>query len=168
VGGAGGVDPATLSYTDLLDAVIMEQILQMALEAVDGGTIAGVTIPNTPAKQVLVQTTLDDRQVPNLASYYHTRSLGLTLLSQSVTVPFGFASATATSSDHAWLIVDEKPTLKPPATDEVFAYKNAAHDDTRRRERLQQQMRDFWATGVASDPCTGTCDCAAGNCGALR
>jgi len=29
-------------------------------------------------------------------------------------------------------------------------------------------MLDFWRTGVVANPCTGTRDCAAGNCGDLR
>jgi hypothetical protein len=160
--------PLKGSYDTLMDADIMEQILQMALEPVDGGTVAGLSLPNTPTKHFLMQTSLDDTQVPNLASFFQARSLGATLLTQSVVVPFGFEAAQATSSDRAWLIIDEKPSPKPPATNEVFAYTNAAHENTRRRALLQQQMRDFWAQGVATNPCTGpTCDCAAGNCGPL-
>ncbi len=159
--------PLKSSYDTLLEAVIMEQILQMALEGVDGATVAGVTIPNTPPKQMLMQTVLDDTQVPNLASYFHARSLGLTLLDQSVVVPYGFESRQATSASNAWLIVDEGETPKPPASNEVFGYTNDAHEHARRRARVQEQMRQFWSTGTATNPCTGTCDCAAGNCGDL-
>jgi len=157
--------PLKNTYDTLMDADIMEQVLQMALEGVDGATVAGVTLPDTPAKQFLMQTSLDDTQVPNLASFFHARSLGVTLLQGSVVTPYGF-TPTASSST-GWLIVDEKPTPKPPDTNEVFAYTNDAHENARRRALVQQQMRDFWATGTASNPCTGMCDCAAGNCGAL-
>lgn len=160
--------PLKSTYDTLLEAVIMEQVLQMALEIVDGATVAGVTLPDTPAKQVLMQTSLDDTQVPNLASFFHARSLGVTLLDGSVVTPFGFAAPVASSSGNAWVIVDEKPTRKPPATNEVFAYTNDAHENARRRAGVQQQMRTFWETGTAANPCTGTCDCQAGNCGPLR
>jgi hypothetical protein len=159
--------PLKGSYDTLMDAVIMEQVLQMALEGVDGGTVAGMTLPNTPAKHLLMQTSRDDTQVPNVASFFQARSLGVTLLSQSVIVPFGFEEKQGTSSDRAWLIVDEHADPKPPETNETFAYTNDAHENARRRTLVQQQMREFWSTGVATNPCTGQCDCAAGNCGAL-
>ena len=161
--------PLKNTYDTLLEATIMEQVLQMALEGVDGATVAGVQLPDTPAKQLLMQTSLDDTQVPNLASFFHARSLGVTLLEGSVVTPYGFAPPVASvSSGNPWLIVDEKPTPKPPATNEVFAYTNPAHENARRRAQVQQQMRTFWSTGTAGNPCTGVCDCAAGNCGALR
>lgn len=159
--------PLKGSYDTLMDAVIMEQILQMALEGVDGGTVAGVPIIGAPGKSILMQTSKDDTQVPNLASFFQARSLGLTLLTQSVVVPFGFEDKQADHSDNAWLIIDEHPEPKPPETNETFAYTNDAHENARRRAAVQKQMLDFWRVGVANNPCTGQCDCAAGNCGPL-
>lgn len=161
--------PLKSTYDTLMDADIMEQVLQMALVPVDGATVAGVQLPDTPSKQFLMHTSRDDTQVPNLASFFAARSFGVTLLEGSVITPYGFAPPVATvSTGNPWLIVDEQPTPKPPETNEVFAYTNQAHENARRRAVLQQQMRDFWATGTASNPCTGQCDCAAGHCGALR
>jgi hypothetical protein len=141
----------------------------MALEGVDGGTVAGMPLIGTPGKSILMQTSKDDTQVPNLASFFQARSLGLKLLTQSVVVPFGFedSSRQAEQSDTAWLIIDEHPEPKPPETNETFSFTNDAHENARRRAALQQQMLDFWALGVAKNPCTGQCDCAAGNCGPL-
>jgi len=158
--------PLKSTYDTLLEAVIMEQVLQMGLEGVDGATWAGMTIPGTPAKQILMHTSRDDTQVPNLASFFHARSLGLPLLAGSVITPFGFQSP-VTSSPSAYLVVDEHPTPKPPDTNEVFAYTNDAHENARRRQTLQTQMRAFWTNGVVDQACA-PCDCAAGNCGALR
>jgi hypothetical protein len=160
--------PIKGSYGNLLDAVIIEQVLEMALEHVDGATVAGVAIPGTPAKQVLMHTSLGDCEVPNLAGFYQARSLGLTLITPSVMTPFGFETAQATTSDHAYVIVDEHPTPLPPTTNEVYAYDNVAHENPRRRVLLHQQMRDFWTTGTVTNACTGACDCTAGNCGALH
>ena len=160
--------PLKGSYDSLLDAVIMEQVLQMALEGVDGATVAGVPIPGTPEKSFIMQTSRDDSEVPNLASFYQARSLGVTLVTPSVLTPYGFEDKQATSASKGWIIVDEHPMPKPPATNEVFAYGNSAHENARRRTLVQQQMRDFLATGTVTNTCTGACDCAAGNCGALR
>src|SRR5688572_7287861 len=74
--------PLKSSYESLLDAVIMEQVLQMALEGVDGTTVAGVAVPGAATgKQYLMQTSRDDTQVPNTASFFHARSLQLDLMS---------------------------------------------------------------------------------------
>jgi hypothetical protein len=161
--------PLKSTYDTLLDAVIMEQVLQMALEPVDGATVAGISLPGTaPGKQHLLQTSLHDASVPNLASFYHARSLGLPLLSSSVITPFGFAAPVESATEKGgYVIVDEMPSMTPPETNEVFNFNSIAHENPRRRAALQQQMRDFWATGTVANTCTGACDCAAGNCGAL-
>ena len=70
--------------------------------------------------------------------------------------------------DGAYVIVDEKPTAIPPETNLLFSFDNVAHENPRRRQALQQMMRDFWRTGTATNTCTGACDCASGNCGTLR
>jgi hypothetical protein len=160
--------PIKSSYDTLLEAVIMEQVLEMGLQYVDGATVAGITIPGTPAKQILMQTSLDDASVPNVASYYHARSLGLDLLSTSVTTPFGLRAPVETSTGSAVVVVDEKPPRKPPDTNEVFNFNSIAHENPRRRTLLQLQMRNFWSTGMIANTCTGPCDCEAGACGTLR
>jgi hypothetical protein len=160
--------PIKSSYDTLLDAVIMEQILQMALSPVDGATTAGLSVPGTPAKHLLVQTSLDDASVPNVASYYHARSLGLDVLSTSVVVPHGMSAPVPSSTAGALVVVDEKPPRKPPETNEVFSFDSIAHENPRRRTLLQSQMRSFWSTGTIVNTCTGPCDCAAGACGTLR
>jgi hypothetical protein len=160
--------PIKSTYATLLDAVIMEQVLQMALAIVDGTTVAGLLVPGTPEKHVLLQTSLDDASVPNVASYYHARSLGADVLSSSVLIPFGLRAPVESSTASAVVIVDEKPPRKPPETNEVFNFDSIAHENPRRRTLLQQQMRDFWSTGTISNPCSGPCDCAAGACGMLR
>ncbi|HEY5944082.1 MAG TPA: hypothetical protein VIV40_01260, partial [Kofleriaceae bacterium] len=160
--------PIKSSYDTLLEAVIMEQVLQMALERVDGTTVASLSVPGTPEKHILLQTSLDDAAVPNVASYYHARSLGADLLSTTITTPFGFRPAVESSTTNAIVVVDEKPPKKPPETNEVFNFDSIAHEYPRRRLLLQTQMRNFWSTGTISNTCTGPCDCAAGACGTLR
>lgn len=160
--------PLKGSYGNLLDSVIMEQVLEMGLEGVDGATIAGVDIPNTPQKHYLQQMSVGDPQVPNLASEFQARSLGLTLITPATQTPFGFEQQQAATSDRAFVIIDEHPTPLPPETNETFSFDNVAHENPRRREAIQQMMRDFWTSGSVTNTCTGACDCAAGNCGALR
>ncbi len=160
--------PLKSSYDTLLEAVIMEQILQIGLQPADGATFAGLAIPNTPAKQELLQTSLHDAAVPNLASYYHARSIGADLLSTSIITPYGMPAGVESSTKSAIVVVDEKPERVPPETNEVFSFDTVAHEYPRRRTLLQQQMRDFWSTGTISNTCTAKCDCTTGACGLLR
>jgi hypothetical protein len=154
------------AHDTLLDAVIMEQVLQMALEPVEGATSANAPLPGTVTKRYLMQASRNDALVPNLASDYHARSLGLSVLSSSVTLPYGFAPPVS-ASDRAYVIVDEHPQRVPPADNTTFSYDNEAHQNPRRRTAIQQMIVDFFETGSAHDTCNGTCDCTAGNCGAL-
>jgi hypothetical protein len=155
------------AYGTLMDADIMEQVLEIGLEPVDGATIADAPVPGTPAKHILMQTSMHDAQVPNLSAFFQARSLGLTLLTPSVTVPYGFETAQAATSDHAYVLMDEHPMPEPPADNTTFGYDNSAHGNPRRRTLIQQMMLDFFANGVAHNNCTGACDCMAGNCGTL-
>ncbi len=164
--------PLKGAYDNLLAAVIMEEVLEMALDVVEGSNVAQYQVPGTPAKRYLLQTSLDDCQVPNISSFYQARSMGVTLLVPSPVTPFGFlTTADATSSGNAWLIVDEKPSPTPPATNLTFAFDNEAHENPRRRRAVLDQILEFWDTGTARNPCTASgpaaCDCKAGNCGAL-
>jgi len=136
--------PLKSTYDDLLDAVIMEQVLQMALEPVDGATLPAGFFAER-GKQILMQTSINDCQVPNLASEYQARSLALPRS-----------------------LYDEQPTPLPPETNETFSYDNVAHENPRRRTLVQLQMRDFWSTGMATSTCASPCNCAAGACGELR
>ena len=160
--------PLKGSYKNLLEADIMEQVLEMEMEPADGSSVAGIDIPNTQPKSLLMMTSLHDAQVPNLAGFYQARSLGLTLLSpSSVITPYGF-DGKATDLTRAYVIVDEHPSPEPPTDNEVINFDNNAHENPRRRAGLQEMMKLFWGYGTAMQTCTGPCDCAAGNCGVLQ
>lgn len=152
---------------DERDQVIMQQVLDMQLELVDGATVAPGQVPDVPAKELFMQTSHDDCQVPNLASFYQARSLGMTLITPSVVTPYGVPTA-ASATGRGWVIVDEKPTMKPPADNSTFGYDNGAHGNPRNRAEVRHMILDFYSTGTIHSTCTtGACDCAAGNCGAL-
>lgn len=153
---------------DERDQVIMQQVLAMQLELVDGATVAPGQVPDVPAKELFMQTSHNDCQVPNVASFYQARSLGMTLITPSVVDVSGVATA-ATATGRGWVIVDEKPSPMPPADNTTFAYDNQAHGNPRKRAAVQQMILDFFSTGIIHSTCTtGACDCAAGNCGALQ
>src|SRR4051794_4313272 len=159
--------PLKGAYDDLLKAVEMEQILEIALDVVDGSNVTTDAVPGVPLKQYLMQTSRDDAQVPNVSSFYQARSLGVTLLSPSVIVPFGFEQDQAAStSGNAWTIFDEHATPKPPDTNLTFAFDNNAHNGPRNRAAARAQVLQFFATGTVDAACgADVCDCSIGNCG---
>lgn len=162
--------PLKGSYGGVMNSVILQQVIEMGLELVDGATIAPMLraggLPGTPPKQYLMQMSVGDCAVPNLASEYQARTLGLPLVGPSVKTPFGF---TPSAGPHAsgFAIYDEKPTPLPPSTNETFNYDNVAHENLRRRRAAIDQIVQFVTTGEIVNRCTGVCDCAAGNCGPL-
>ncbi|MDQ3368249.1 MAG: hypothetical protein M3680_22725 [Myxococcota bacterium] len=162
--------PLKGSYGGVMPSVILQQVVQMGLEIVDGGTVArrilGDGVPGTPAKQWLQVMSMGDCAVPNLASEYQARSLGLPLLGPTVKTPYGFTPTTGPLPS-AFVIMNESPTPLPPTTNEAFQYDNVAHENVRVRAASIQQVKHFVDTGVIENFCTGACDCAAGACGAL-
>jgi hypothetical protein len=163
--------PLKGSYGGVMSSVILQQVVEMGLEHTDSGTIvqrimAG-GVPGTPSKQWLLHMSMGDCAVPNLASEYQARSIGLPLLGPSVKTPHGFTPTDGPLAN-AFVIMDEQPMPLPPISNEVFDYDNEAHENLRRRPATLQQIQRFVETGEIVNFCTGACDCKAGNCGPLN
>ena len=162
--------PLKGSYGGVMNAVILQQVVEMGLELVDGGTVAPRILtgglPGTPAKQWLQLMSVGDCAVPNLASEYQARSVGLPLLAPAVTTPYAF-TPTPGPLPSAFVIMDESPEPLPPTTNETFGYDNVAHENVRRRAATLQQLQRFVDDGVIENFCDGPCACAAGSCGSL-
>jgi len=153
-----------------LNSVILQQVIEMGFEVVDGGSWAPKVLagglPGTPPKQFLHYMSNGDCEVPNLASLFQARSIGLPLLTPSVQAPYGLTGMDG-PLQNALVIMDEHPDPLPPTTNELFGYDNVAHENLRRRAATVQQIDHYFTTGEITNFCTGPCDCAAGNCGPL-
>ena len=162
--------PLKGSYGGVMASVILQQVVEMGLDLADSASIAHRVLsgglPGTPSKQWLLQMSVGDCAVPNLASEYQARTIGLPLLAPSVKTPHGFAPAEGPLMN-AFVIMDEQPSPLPPSTNETFQYDNEAHENLRRRPATLQQIQHFVETGEIVSFCTGPCDCKAGNCGPL-
>jgi hypothetical protein len=163
--------PLKGSYGGVMNSVILQQVIEMGFEIADGATIAPQLraggLPGTPAKQYLLQMSMGDCAVPNLASEYQARTWGLPLLTPSVKMPYGLVPA-AGPLQSGFVIMNESPAMLPPSTNETFNYDNEAHENLRRRQAAIDQIVRFTQTGEITNFCTGACDCKAGNCGALN
>ncbi len=151
---------------DPLDEEILLTMLQVEFDATDPATFAphllGDPLPGAAAnKQVLVQESIDDAQVPNLATRVLARTIGLqgNDLEQPV---FGITAAAAPLSS-AYTQWDVQPT-PPPAGDTPAGSDNGAHGEIRQLTLLEQQIQAFLTpTGVVTQTCTGPCVCNLGS-----
>jgi hypothetical protein len=164
--------PLKGAYGGVMNSIILQQVIEMGLELVDGGTIApqiraGGLPDAAPSKRYLQQMSVGDCSVPNLASEYQARTLGFPLLGPAFKTPYGFTPMTGPIAGSAYVIMSESPTPLPPATNETFNYDNVAHENLRRRQAAIDQIVRFTTTGEVVNFCTGACDCAAGNCGPI-
>jgi len=164
--------PLKGAYDGVMASVILQQVVEMGLELVDGATVApqiraGGVPGAAPNKQYLQQMSMGDCAVPNLASEYQARTLGFPLLGPTVKTPYGFTPTPGPIAGSAFVIMNESPEPLPPTTNETFNYDNVAHENLRRRQASIDQIVHFTTTGEIASFCAGACDCKAGNCGPL-
>ena len=162
-------EPFKDAYGGELNEVIMQGILSMAFDIMDGGTIANHDftqggISGAPPKQYLQHMSAGDSLVTNLASLYLARTFGWTNLTPSVQAPFAMTSGPGPLSS-GFAIYDEHPTPLPPTTNLLNPTDNGAHEDIRSRTAVVQQIEHFYDTGDIVNFCTGDCNCQAGDCG---
>ncbi len=158
------------AYDDPLDRVVMQQMMQMAFDYTEPAHVSALALrgglPGTPAKQYLLQMSVGDAQVTNLASQLQARTMGLPLLAPALDVPFGLEETEGPLAS-GFVMFTEEPTPLPPVTNMLNGEGNSAHGDLRRRQAVVDQIGTFLATGEIVHTCgTDTaCNCAQGACG---
>jgi len=144
-----------------LDTKTMDAMLASALDRIDPATYAafliGSSLPGNPDRKVILQTGLGDAEVPNCASYFHARTLGLSMVQPSPQTAWGIPLADAASLSSAITVWDfgidpnVYRTATPPAP-------NPVHDGLRNVPAAMAQMDAFLQpNGTVIDPCTGPC-----------
>ncbi len=159
------------AYPGPLNAVIIQQVMQMGFDPTDPVHVArrllDNRLPGTPVKQYLVHESVGDAQVSNLASELQARTIGLPLLGPALYVPYGLTEVTG-PQQNAFVIMSEEPTPLPPDSNLTNDQANSAHGDLRRRAAVVDQLEQFFATGEIVHQCGGVaCNCAEGACGPL-
>jgi hypothetical protein len=110
---------------------------------------------------VILQESLDDDQVPNLATRVVGRAIGLENLSPVIEEVFKIPTKTG-PLERAYMQWNFDPPSKPPGTNQP-AHKpqpeESAHDRIRRMESFARQLEDFFKPdGKVVHPCQGPCD----------
>jgi hypothetical protein len=153
---------------DPLDQQILLSLLQPEFDFTDPASYAAHLIasplPNTPAKQILVQEAINDAQVTNVATRVLVRAIGLPGI--DLEHPVYGVTEVAAPQPSAYTQWDVMPT-PPPAENTPAADDNGAHGEIRKLVDLEAQLKAFLTpTGQVQQTCASTCVCdlGAGTC----
>jgi len=148
---------------DALDQQKFGALAQSAFDRIDPMSYAPKMFASPlkgapPERTLLLHTGVADSEVPNVASYFHARILGVPVLKEAATfIPAGLEQTSAPSASSALTLFDFgfEPTLTAmPALEPT-----PVHEGLRRLEASKQQVSDFLRVGgVIDNPCRGTCD----------
>lgn len=115
------------------------------------------TVPNTPAKQILMQVGIGDAQVTTLGAHIQARAYGAKLLGPATRPVWGVdevASPYTGSALVEWEYVDgsTEPVVNLPPLKE-----GDTHECPRREPEAQEQIWHFYETGELVNTCEGPC-----------
>jgi hypothetical protein len=157
------------AYVDPLVVALMLNLMEQEWERTEpvvvADVITGTGFPDTPPKDVFMQFGVADDQVPNVASEYQARTMGIPVITPTPYTPYGVTEATTASS--GFIIYDFglggtiPLTNTPPPSNQV-------HSNIRNKTKTVQMMKTFYETGKITNICTAPkgCDCTvAGACG---
>jgi hypothetical protein len=148
---------------DPLDQQKFAALVQPTFDRIDPLTYAPYVLeaplPGAPAdRRVLIHAGIGDASVPNLATYFHSRVLGVPVLEgASAIVPLGLDTISAPVSGSALNIFDfgYEPQVEavPPANS------NDVHESVRRSPASKAQVSAFLTPeGIIEHTCSGVCD----------
>jgi hypothetical protein len=140
----------------------VEAMFATALDRIDPATYApyliGSHLPGNPDRRVILQAGIGDAEVPNVATYFHARALGLSMVSPTPESAWGIPLVSAgdvTSALTMWdfgISPDTYREAKPPPD-------NPVHNGLRNVPTAMQQIDAFLRTnGTVIDPCAGACE----------
>jgi hypothetical protein len=149
-----------LTMPDPLDQQLAIASLQSEFDYTDPATFAPHVVhdplPGVPAKQVLLQMSIGDAQVSNVATEVLARTIGVPGLDLEQPI-YGVTTAAA-PLDSAYTQWDSHPMPLPPSGDTALMNDNGAHDSVYRSALAQQQIFAFMhPTGQVIDVCHGVC-----------
>ncbi|MEJ7734748.1 MAG: hypothetical protein WKG00_36835 [Polyangiaceae bacterium] len=149
------------SYPDKLDQQMVIDVIQAYLDPADGMTAApllSAPLPGNPAKRILLQMAVGDAQVPNLSSEAYARSVGLPVLEDAASKPWGLDVA-PTPLPSALSVWDTHEPEAPPETNtSSVSIDNSTHGKIRALPALMDQVDVFLRTGEVQATCDGLCD----------
>ena len=146
---------------DPLDQQKVVATSQRHFDRIDPGIYAPYVFDNprsdSPDRQLLLQVGIGDRLVPNFASFFHARALGLGLTAAGPEAAWGIEVG-AHPERGAVTVFDFDEDTSFYATAEPTRVDNGVHGDVRLLEASQSQLRTFFTPdGTVVHPCAGPC-----------
>ena len=156
------------AYPDPFDVVMAINLFQQRWDQTETSGVANVVLAGTatgvPPKQLLLHMAIGDDEVPNLATEWQARTMGIPVLSPaSPYVPYGLTAATGPLASGSALVIMDGGAPPVPLTNEP-APESGMHYLTRSQAASRRQIKHFFETGEIVNECAGACMCAAGQC----
>lgn len=159
----------TISYPDLLDQQVLLALVQNFFDYTDPINFGPHTVkdplPGTPLKRMIVQESIGDSQVTNIATETLARTMEIPVMApQPLTSPIFGIPQVYTSNMSALTLWNVHPVPFPPDTNTSPA-PNCAHEEIRRLPALRAQLAEFFTpSGMVVNTCGGACDFPTDNC----
>jgi hypothetical protein len=149
------------TYPDPLDEQISLALSQSLWDETDPISYAPHVLhdplPGVTAKKILLQESEGDAEVPNLATRLLARTEGQTALAP-VVVSVAGVSENGGPIESGYAQFDTHP-MPPPPDGNLLSPENGAHEDCRRLDVVNQQIKAFLKpNGSVQQFCLGTCD----------
>ncbi|MBK9036775.1 MAG: hypothetical protein IPL61_36920 [Myxococcales bacterium] len=156
------------TYPDPFDVVLAISLFQQRWDQTETSGVANVvlagTATGTPPKQILMHMAIGDDEVPNLATEWQARTMGVPVLAPaSVYTPYGMTAADSPIVGGSALVIMDGGAPAVPLTNEP-APETGMHNLTRTQAASRRQIKHFFETGEIVNECAGACMCAAHQC----
>jgi hypothetical protein len=157
------------TYPDPFDVVLAINLFQQWWDQSETSGISNAvldgTATGTPPKQLLLHMAIGDAEVPNLATEWQARTMGIPVLAPaSPYVPYGMTSMPSPIAPGGSALVIMDGGVPRPALTNGTPDDNEMHYLTRSKAASRRQIKHFFETGEIKNECNGMCMCAAGAC----
>ncbi len=155
------------AYDHPLHVSILLNLMQMRWDATEPTNVIadlpGSAIPGRDGKQILMQIGIADSEVPNLASEYEARTMGLSVLGPATYAPYGIPEEEGPLS--SGLVIYDKG-FGPIPDGNLPPEENEGHYISRNAVAARRQIQHFFETGEIIHTCGAgiVCDCTTDAC----
>ncbi|MCB9570707.1 MAG: hypothetical protein H6709_01310 [Kofleriaceae bacterium] len=149
------------AYPDTLDLVLMINLMQMRWDKTEGSGFAARALSGeglgTGPNQIMLHMGRGDDEVPNIATHWLVRSMGMPLLTPSTETPWGIPTSDGPIAGSGMVVWDGGAPETPVAN--IPAPETGAHYVTRQQPASWREIAEFFDTGEIVNECDGACEC---------
>ncbi len=155
------------AYPDPFDVVLAISLCQMRWDLTETAGVASDVLAGAPfgvsPRQMILHMAIGDDEVPNLATEWQARTMGIPVLEPSPYRPYGMSGVTGPVPGGSALVIMDGGAPPVPLTNEP-APETGMHYLTRNQPASRRQIKHFFETGEVRNECNGACMCAADAC----